>query len=113
MQRAPVLAERQPGPRPLTRLLNLLTCFFLLIPAAGLLPPLWAISARQASPQKSKEQKKKLPKPQQLDMDVTWQRDPTTGELYSSSTAGKGDDNSTATRSPAPAIRVTSQIVPV
>jgi VWFA-related protein len=45
-------------------------------------------------------------------MDVTWHRDPATGELFSSA-AGKGNDNSTATHSPAPAIRVTSQIVPV
>jgi VWFA-related protein len=45
-------------------------------------------------------------------MDVTWQRDPATGELYSSA-AGKGNDNLPAARSPAPAIRVTSQIVPV
>jgi VWFA-related protein len=112
MQRAPVLAERRPGPRRLTRFPNLLTWVFLVISAAAVQSPLPVISAQQVPRQKSSEQKKKLPKPRQLDVDVTWQRDPATGELYSSA-AGKGNDNSTATHSPAPAIRVTSQIVPV
>jgi VWFA-related protein len=111
MQRAPVLAERRPGPWRLTRFPNLLTWFFLVISAAAVLSPLPVISAQQVPRQKPSEQKKK-PKPRQLDMDVTWQRDPATGEL-SSSAAGKGNDNSPAARSPAPAIRVTSQIVPV
>ena len=71
-----------------------------------------AISAQQIPRQKSNEQKKKLPKPRQLDVGVTWQRDPATGELYSSA-AASGNDNSPAPRSAAPAIRVTSQIVPV
>ncbi len=87
---------------------------FLVILCAVLVSPLPAISAQQAPPPKSKEQKKKLPKPRQLDVDVTWRRDPTTGELYSAPSGRSNDnDNSTATRSPAPAIRVTSQIVPV
>jgi Ca-activated chloride channel homolog len=79
---------------------------------ASLTFPLRITWAQQASPRKSPEQKKKPSKPRQLDAGVTWQRDPATGELYSSA-ASKGSDNSTATRSPAPAIRVTSQIVPV
>ena len=78
----------------------------LLLSSAGAYPN------QTAPPQQSSAQKKKLPKPRQLDVDITWQRDPKTGELYSSATS-KGNDNSTATRSPAPAIRVTSQIVPV
>ena len=110
MQKAPVPAERRP--RLLTCVPALLTWFLFAIPIAALLSPLPAISGQQAPPQKSSEQKKKLPKPRELDLDITWQRDPATGELYSSA-AGKGSDNSTATRSPAPAIRVTSQIVPV
>ena len=104
--------ERRTGPRPLTHLRRLLTWLFLLITAATLVSPLPAISAQQVPRQKSGEQKKKLPKPRQLDVGVTWQRDPATGELYSSA-AKPSDDNSPATRSPAPAIRVTSQIVPV
>ena len=112
MQKVPVSAERRPGPRLLTRYPNLLTSFFLLALATALVSPLPAISTQQVPRQKRSEQKKKLPKPRQLDIDVTWQRDPATGELYSSP-SGKGNDNSTATRSPAPAIRVTSQIVPV
>jgi len=107
-----VLAERRLGPRPLTRLPALRTWFFLLIPAATFVSSLPAISAQQVPRQKSNEQKKKLPKPRQLDVGVTWQRDPATGEFYSSA-AASGNDNSPATRSAAPTIRVTSQIVPV
>src|SRR6202041_2915429 len=84
MQRAPVLAERRLGSRPLTGFPNLLTWFFLVISSAAVLSPLPLISAQQVPRQKSSEQKKKLPKPRQLDMDVTWQRDPATGELFSS-----------------------------
>jgi len=69
-------------------------------------------SAQQPTPQKSAAQKKKLPKPRPLDMDVTWQRDPATGELISAP-PGARIDSSTAASSRAPAIRVTSQIVPV
>jgi VWFA-related protein len=112
MQTAPVLAERQLGPRPLTRFPALLTWFFLLIPATTFVSSLPAISAPQVPQQKSNDQKKKLPKSRQLDVGVTWQRDPATGELYSSA-AASGNDNSPAPRSTAPAIRVTSQIVPV
>jgi Ca-activated chloride channel family protein len=71
-----------------------------------------AISNQPTPPQKSSGQKKKLPKPRQLDVGVTWQRDPATGELITPA-AGAANDNSPGPRSPAPAIRVTSQIVPV
>jgi Ca-activated chloride channel family protein len=71
-----------------------------------------SVSARQSSPQKSSTPKKKLPKPRQLDAGVTWQRDPATGELFAS-VAGTGYENSPPPRTPAPAISVTSQIVPV
>src|ERR1700747_2287211 len=69
--------------------------------------------SNQAAPlQQSSAQKKKLSKPRQLDAGVTWQRDPATGELITPS-AGAGNDNSPGPPSPTPAIRVTSQIVPV
>jgi Ca-activated chloride channel homolog len=110
MQKTPLVAARRPG--PLTRLPSLLTWFFFLIPAATFVSSFPAISAQQVPWQKSNEQKKKLPKPRELDVGITWQRDPASGELYSSA-AGKGNDNSPTTHSAAPAIRVTSQIVPV
>ncbi len=83
-------------------LAGILTWLFFVVGVAGFVSPLKAIS-----PQQTSHQKKKLPKPRQLDVGITWQRDPATGELFSSA-AGKGNDSS-----PAPAIRVTSQIVPV
>jgi Ca-activated chloride channel homolog len=110
MQKTPLVAARRPG--PLTRLPSLLTWFFFLIPAATFVSSFPAISAQRVPWQKSNEQKKKLPKPRELDVGITWQRDPASGELYSSA-AGKGNDNSPTTHSAAPAIRVTSQIVPV
>jgi Ca-activated chloride channel homolog len=109
MQKTAPLAEREPW-RFASLLPHILKWLFLVVAIVALVFPLRAISPQQASPRKSAEQKKKPPKPRQLDAGVTWQRDPATGELYSSA-AGKGNDNST--RSAAPAIRVTSQIVPV
>jgi len=71
-----------------------------------------ATSNQPAPLQQSSAQKKKLPKPRQLDSGVTWQRDPATGELIAPARdAANGD--SPAPRPPAAAIRVTSQIVPV
>ncbi len=113
MQKAAVLAERRPGPRLLASLPALLTWFFLVIPCAVLVSPLPAISAQQVPRQKPSEQKKKLPKPRQLDVGVTWQRDPATGELISSAIGPGNIDSPPPNSAAAPAIRVTSQIVPV
>ena len=110
MQRAPLPAERQPG--PIVILPRIRNWLLLAAAVACLTFPLRITWAQQASPRKSAEQKKKPPKPRQLDAGVTWQRDPATGELISLG-ARPGNDNSPATRSAAPAIRVTSQIVPV
>jgi Ca-activated chloride channel homolog len=66
----------------------------------------------QAPLQQSSAQKKKLPKPRQLDAGVTWQRDPATGELTAPARDAANGDSPTQ-RLPAAAIRVTSQIVPV
>ena len=83
----------------------------LLLIAVTLSAVLPALSAPHLSAQKPSAQRKKLPKPRQLDAGVSWQRDPATGELNAASAAG--DASSPAAHSPAPAIRVTSQIVPV
>lgn len=64
------------------------------------------------------QQKTKLPRPRRLDEDVTWKRDPATGELTAipavgakgSSTKGTGDARTDAD---AHAISVVTQIVPV
>ena len=64
------------------------------------------------------QQKTKLPRPRRLDEDVTWKRDPATGELTAipavgakgSSTKGTGD---AGTAADAHAISVVTQIVPV
>jgi Mg-chelatase subunit ChlD len=71
-----------------------------------------AIRNQPAPLQQSSTQKKKLPKPRQLDAGVSWQRDAATGELIA---AGRDADNgdSPAPRGPAAAIRVESRIVPV
>jgi Ca-activated chloride channel homolog len=42
-------------------------------------PAVWRVPTSLASPQNQKSQK--LPKPRELDKDITWQRDPATGEL--------------------------------
>jgi Ca-activated chloride channel family protein len=89
--------------------LNSLTVAFwvvLIFSTAGAIPNQPA-PRRQSSPQK-----KKLPKPRQLDSGVTWHRDPATGELITPA-AGAGNENSPEQRAPTAAIRVTSQIVPV
>jgi Ca-activated chloride channel family protein len=111
MQEAPLLAERRVG-KPAHLALHLLPRFLLVFAIAVLVPSLRALAAQQTSPQKSSTQKKKLPKRRQLDAGVTWQRDPATGELFASA-AGAASDNHQEKRSSAPAIRVTSQIVPV
>ena len=71
-----------------------------------------AIPNQPAPPQQSSRQKKKLPKPRQLDAGVTWQRDAATGELVAPARDPNNGDSS-ASPTPAPAIRVESQIVPV
>ena len=83
----------------------------LLLIAVTLPAVLPALSAPHLSAQKPSAQRKKLPKPRQLDAGVSWQRDPATGELNAASAAG--DASSPAARAATPAIRVTSQIVPV
>jgi len=106
------LRANRPGktiPLVAVTLLSSLTVGFwvvLVLSTAGATP-------NQAAPlQESLAHKKKLAKPRQLDAGVTWQRDPATGELIAPvRDAANGD--SPAPRSPAAAIRVTSQIVPV
>ena len=88
-------------------LAGILTWLFFVVGVAGFVSPLKAISPQS----QTSHQKKKLPKPWQLDVGITWQRDPATGELFSSA-AGKGNDNSPAAFRRT-SIRVTSQIVPV
>jgi len=83
----------------------------LLLIAVTLPAVLPALSAPHLSAQQHSAQRKKLPKPRQLDAGVSWQRDPATGELNAASAAG--DASSPAARAATPAIRVTSQIVPV
>jgi len=110
MQKAPVLAERRGR---LARFFPILLCWSLLVVAVAAFVSLpQATSAQQAPLQKSSQPKKKLPKPRQLDAGVTWHRDPATGELITPVTDA-ADGASPAPRSPAAAIRVTSQIVPV
>jgi VWFA-related protein len=111
MQEAPVSAERRVG-KPTRLAAHLPPRFLLVFAIAVLVPSLRALAAQQTSPPKSSTQKKKLPKRRQLDVGVTWQRDPATGELIASAT-GTNNENSPGPRTPAPAIRVTSQIVPV
>ena len=69
-------------------------------------------SQKQDSTPKSAAQKKKAPKPRELDAGVVWRRDPATGELVSVRVATSAA-NSGPEQVPAPAIRVTSRIVPV
>jgi Ca-activated chloride channel homolog len=71
-----------------------------------------ATSNQPAPLQQSSAQKKKLPKPRQLDAGVTWQRDPATGELAAPARDAANGDSPTQ-QLPAAAIRVTSQIAPV
>ncbi|MGA8142793.1 MAG: VWA domain-containing protein [Candidatus Acidiferrales bacterium] len=75
-------------------------------------PPERAIPHQQLRSQERAPRKKKLPKPRELDAGVAWHRDPATGEL-TSVPPGAGRSNPTGEKTPAPAIRVTSQMVPV
>ena len=65
------------------------------------------------------QQKTKLPRPRRLDEDVTWKRDPVTGELTAISAGGatKGDSakgpGDAGTSADVHAISVVTQIVPV
>src|SRR5271163_2609985 len=65
------------------------------------------------------QQKTKLPRPRRLDEDVTWKRDPVTGELIAISPGGAAKGDSTkgpgdaGTAADAHAISVVTQIVPV
>ena len=78
---------------------------------AALSSPSHASSPQEDASRKTHAQRKKLPKPRELDAGVTWHRDPATGEL-APITSGAASTNSVA--APAEhAIRVTSQIVPV
>jgi Ca-activated chloride channel homolog len=65
------------------------------------------------------QQKTKLPRPRRLDEDVTWKRDPTTGELKAipaagaTNGAGAKDSDDAGTSTGLHAISVVTQIVPV
>jgi Ca-activated chloride channel family protein len=87
--------------------------FRITLPLATLLTLGLATSHAPAYAQPQKEKAQKLPKPRQLDKDVTWKRDPATGELRlavtpSSLGAGLAD----APVAP-PAIQVRTQMVPI
>jgi len=77
------------------------------------LPIVWPFVPLQA------QQKTKLPRPRRLDEDVTWKRDPVTGELIAISPGGAAKGDSTkgpgdaGTAADAHAISVVTQIVPV
>ena len=86
--------------------------FFGLIAIAALISTPRAVASQQSSAQKNSAARKKLSKPRQLDAGVIWQRDPATGELFAPA-ADTGNGNAPTKGSPAPAIRVTSRIVPV
>jgi len=77
------------------------------------LAPVSLLFARPAVPLQA-PQKTKLPRPRRLDEDVTWKRDPVTGELTAipagSAAKGSGDASISADTH---AISVVTQIVPV
>jgi Ca-activated chloride channel family protein len=68
--------------------------------------PLWRAAAEPG-------QKSKLPRPRQLDSGITWQRDPVTGELHAVPAAAGSSPNNSSPNPERPAIRVTTQMVPV
>lgn len=59
------------------------------------------------------QQKAKLPRPRQLDSGVTWQRNPATGDLLTSSTSGAGEEPKSNSSSTVALLRVTTRMVPV
>src|ERR1700691_3801130 len=77
-----------------------------------------SLSARPPVPLQA-QQKSKLPRPRRLDEDVTWRRDPVTGELTAIPVAGSAKGNSvrapgdTGSDAANHAISVVTQIVPV
>src|SRR6202167_658441 len=80
---------------------------------------LFSIVLPGISLQAQAQQKTKLPRPRRLDEDVTWKRDPTTGELKAipaagaTNGAGAKDSGDAGTSTGLHAISVVTQIVPV
>jgi Ca-activated chloride channel homolog len=87
-------------------------CVLRVFVLTALSSPLNARPPQQDTSKQTRAQRKKLPKPRELDAGVIWHRDPGTGEL-TSITAGAGTANPAVAPPSGHAIRVTSQIVPV